>query len=121
MGELIGLKPKPCAMVKPGLYAPKSRFGLFSSCPSLCQQYRGQRERGTAVDFDEMQIDLWERLLYTNNPAYLNAFVATCSSEQLRALQMGIERVKRRNAFKLIKGGKKDEPKPSTLKGEVNL
>jgi hypothetical protein len=34
---------------------------------------------------------------------------------------MGIERVKRRNAFKLIKGGKKDEPKPSTLKGEFNL
>ena len=77
--------------------------------------------KGAAVDFDDMQIDLWERLLYTNNPAYLNAFVATCSSEQLRALQMGIERVKRRNAFKLIKGGKKDEPKPSTLKGEFNL
>ena len=77
--------------------------------------------KGATVDFDDVQIDLWERLLYTNNPAYLNAFVATCSLEQLRALHRGIESVKRRNAFKLIKGGKKDEPKPSTLKGEVNL
>jgi hypothetical protein len=77
--------------------------------------------KGAAVDFDDVQIELLERLLYTNNPTYLNAFVATCSLEQLRALHRGIESVKRRNAFKLIKGGKKDEPKPSTLKGEFNL
>jgi hypothetical protein len=77
--------------------------------------------KGAAVDFDDVQIELWERLLYTNNSAYLNAFLATCSLEQLRALHRGIESVKRRNAFKLIKGGKKDEPKPSTLKGEFNL
>ena len=83
---------------------------MISRLLLAAQTARGKR---AAVDFDDMQIDLWERLLYTNNPAYLNAFVATCSSEQLRALQMGIERVKRRNAFKLIKGGNKDEPKPS--------
>jgi hypothetical protein len=80
--------------------------------------------KGAAVDFDDVQIELWERLLYTDNPAYLSAFVATCSSGQLRALHMRIEKINkdatRRAAFRLIKGGK-DEPKPATLKGEFNL
>jgi hypothetical protein len=61
----------------------------------------------------------------TDNPTYLTAFVATCSPDQLRELHMRVEKINkdaaRRAAFKLIKGGKKDEPKPSTLKGEFNL
>jgi hypothetical protein len=83
----------------------EQRFVFIRDMISRCLQHRQRATgKGAAVDFDDLQIELWERLLYTNNPAYLNAFVATCSSEQLRALQMGIESIKRRNAFKLITG-----------------
>jgi hypothetical protein len=74
--------------------------------------------------FDDLQIELYQRWMDTDNPAYLEAFVATCSSEQLRALRMRVEKINkdaaRRATFRLIKG-RKDEPKPATLKGEFSL
>jgi hypothetical protein len=75
--------------------------------------------------FDDLQIELYQRWIDTDNPNYLTAFVATCSPDQLRELRMRVEKINkdavRRAAFKLIKGGKKDEPKSRTLKGEFNL
>jgi hypothetical protein len=62
---------------------------------------------------DMTEKERWERKL--------KEILSRMTPEMLAQLAKALPAIARRAHFKLIKGGRKDEPKPATLKGEFDL